>query len=50
VPNQDFASPDSEAINRFAYILKKAHIPYTIRVSMGDDIDAACGQLAAKRN
>lgn len=34
------------AVNRFANILTKCNIPNTIRVTMGDDIKAACGQLA----
>lgn len=49
VPGQDFSSPYRRQVDRFAYVLKRARIPYTIRVSMGDDIDAACGQLATKK-
>jgi len=37
-----------ERIDTFAYILGINHIPVTIRVSLGKDIDAACGQLAGK--
>lgn len=33
-------------IQRFSNIIKKAGIPVTIRVTLGQDIDAACGQLA----
>jgi 23S rRNA (adenine2503-C2)-methyltransferase len=36
-----------KAIERFRKILKKAHIAVTVRVSMGGDIAAGCGQLAA---
>jgi 23S rRNA (adenine2503-C2)-methyltransferase len=39
-------SPDSR-VARFVHILKKAQIPVTVRVSLGQDIMAACGQLAA---
>jgi 23S rRNA (adenine2503-C2)-methyltransferase len=36
------------SINRFKEVLDNAGIPVTVRVSMGKDIDAACGQLANK--
>lgn len=48
VPGKSFQSPHRNQMERFAYQLKRLHVPYTIRVSMGDDIDAACGQLATK--
>jgi len=35
-------------IKTFAEILRKSGLPVTIRVSMGQDINAACGQLANK--
>jgi len=34
------------SIYAFANVLEKHHIQHTIRVTMGDDIKAACGQLA----
>ncbi len=34
------------AIHAFAACLERHHIQHTIRVTMGDDIAAACGQLA----
>jgi len=34
------------SIHAFAACLEKHHIQHTIRVTMGDDIAAACGQLA----
>lgn len=37
-------------IQKFQRELEKAGIPSTIRHTMGDDIDAACGQLALKEN
>ena len=37
-------------IERFQAWLEKVGIPSTIRHTMGDDIDAACGQLALKEN
>lgn len=38
------------AINDFSAVLKKAGLPVTVRVSLGQDIAAACGQLANKKN
>lgn len=40
-------TPRPEII-RFQNILKLHNIPTTVRVTLGQDIDAACGQLAAK--
>lgn len=40
-------TPRQEII-RFQNILKMHNIPTTVRVTLGQDIDAACGQLAAK--
>ncbi|MEK7544877.1 MAG: 23S rRNA (adenine(2503)-C(2))-methyltransferase RlmN [Patescibacteria group bacterium] len=37
-----------EQMRKFRAILEKANIPATIRVSLGQDIAAACGQLANK--
>ena len=50
ISGQDFTPPHGKQVDRFANILKKARIPHTVRVNMGDDIDAACGQLATKRS
>ncbi|MFA5916635.1 MAG: 23S rRNA (adenine(2503)-C(2))-methyltransferase RlmN [Candidatus Gracilibacteria bacterium] len=36
-------------IEKFQDILDKYGVPSTIRTTMGDDIDAACGQLASKK-
>lgn len=38
------------SINRFKQVLEKARIPVTIRATMGDDVDAACGQLVDREN
>jgi len=43
-----FKRSSAASIHAFADILKKHHIPHTIRVTMGDDIQAACGQLACQ--
>lgn len=34
------------AMQNFSALLTNRHIPHTVRVTMGDDIAAACGQLA----
>ena len=41
-----FKRSEPASIKRFSNILTKCHIPHTIWVTMGDDIKAACGQLA----
>jgi 23S rRNA (adenine2503-C2)-methyltransferase len=41
------ASP--EAIDAFKAVLEEHHVPVTVRLTRGRDIDAACGQLAAAR-
>ena len=35
-------------LKKFQETLEKSGIPSTVRHTMGDDIDAACGQLALK--
>lgn len=37
-------------IAKFQKELENVGIPSTVRHTMGDDIDAACGQLALKEN
>jgi 23S rRNA (adenine2503-C2)-methyltransferase len=41
---------DKQQIQKFQDIIKSHGIAVTIRVSLGQDIAAACGQLAAKQN
>jgi 23S rRNA (adenine2503-C2)-methyltransferase len=43
-----FARPSAERIRAFQERLRAAALPVYIRTPRGDDIDAACGQLAAK--
>ena len=44
-----FKRPDTESVERFAqWIRDELKAPVSVRWSKGDDIDAACGQLAAK--
>lgn len=47
-PNSGYATSTPEAVERFRNILVKAGLVTTVRKTRGDDIDAACGQLAGK--
>lgn len=48
VRGKEYTPPDKKQIFAFAAVLKKYGIPHTIRVTMGADIQAACGQLVTK--
>jgi 23S rRNA (adenine2503-C2)-methyltransferase len=41
-----FGKPTQDSLRIFTSILAQNNINYTIRVTMGDDVEAACGQLA----
>jgi len=47
-PNAGFERSPAERIRRFAGILLEAGIVTTTRKTRGDDVDAACGQLAGQ--
>lgn len=47
-PGTDYQSSSTTAINRFRDILLAAGLVTVTRKTRGDDIDAACGQLAGK--
>lgn len=47
-PGSGFARPRPEAVTRFRDILVEEGYVATIRKTRGDDIDAACGQLAGQ--
>jgi len=47
-PESEFRCSTMQAINRFKDILYKAGYVVVVRKTRGDDIDAACGQLAGK--
>ena len=49
VPGFTLQTSDRNQIDRFSAVLSRARVPHTVRVSMGKDIDAACGQLATKK-
>ncbi|MDD5770449.1 MAG: 23S rRNA (adenine(2503)-C(2))-methyltransferase RlmN [Candidatus Gracilibacteria bacterium] len=46
----DFKPTPRFLIEKFQRVLEEFGVPSTIRATMGDDIDAACGQLANKKN
>ena len=45
-PQSGLLRSGSAAVQRFAQLLNDAGIVTTVRKTRGDDIDAACGQLA----
>ena len=47
-PNAGFERSPRDVIQRFSNLLNEAGIVTTTRKTRGDDIDAACGQLAGK--
>lgn len=47
-PHSGYARSDSEHIRVFRDILQEADLVVTVRKTRGDDIDAACGQLAGQ--
>jgi 23S rRNA (adenine2503-C2)-methyltransferase len=47
-PDSGFARTDSAAVRRFQQVLLDAGFVATVRKTRGDDIDAACGQLAGQ--
>jgi 23S rRNA (adenine2503-C2)-methyltransferase len=48
VPGLPYKKPSQERIWKFIDVLKAHRQSYTLRVTMGDDIKAACGQLAGQ--
>jgi 23S rRNA (adenine2503-C2)-methyltransferase len=48
VAGTDFAPTDEAQLNRFIGTLVAKDVRVTVRRSRGQDIDAACGQLASK--
>jgi 23S rRNA (adenine2503-C2)-methyltransferase len=47
-PGSDYRKPPAERVRRFQEILMQADVVATVRKTRGDDIDAACGQLAGQ--
>ncbi|UDQ97070.1 23S rRNA (adenine(2503)-C(2))-methyltransferase RlmN [Lentisphaerota bacterium WC36G] len=48
--NNGFYRPSAKRINEFSSILEKAGVQVSVRREMGNDVDAACGQLRNKYN
>ncbi len=46
----EFRRPDREVVQRFKTIVERSGRKVTVRVTLGSDISAACGQLANKFN
>ncbi len=46
-PTGRFEGSSRDAIERFKAVLERARIPATVRLTRGQDIEAACGQLAS---
>jgi len=47
-PDTTHGPPSAEACSRFAGLLARRGVTVTLRRSRGADVDAACGQLAAR--
>ncbi len=47
-PGSPYRRPTAERVRRFQEVLMQADVVATVRKTRGDDIDAACGQLAGK--
>jgi len=45
ISNGEFSKSIQENVNHFCAVLKKYDLNYTVRVSLGSDIEGACGQL-----
>lgn len=46
IDQASFTTPNPKQVKKFSQILSKAGVSNSIRVTMGAEIDAACGQLA----
>ncbi len=49
IPNARFRKPDDDKVEAFMNHLSKNRVNARLRRSRGKDIDAACGQLANKK-
>jgi len=49
-PGSGYRKPSVERVRRFQEILMRADVVSTVRKTRGEDIDAACGQLAGQVN
>lgn len=49
IAGMSYKRSSTAAIQQFSNVLDQFGIPYSVRVTMGDDIAAACGQLAGRK-
>ena len=49
IDDNNFRNASDRVINRYSELLSQNNITNTIRKSRGNDINAACGQLANKK-
>ncbi len=49
IEKSNFIPSNRDRVDRFREILERNHIEVTVRVSLGDEISAACGQLAGQQ-
>lgn len=47
-PDSGYRKPSAERVRHFQELLTRADVVTTVRKTRGDDIDAACGQLAGR--
>jgi len=47
-PGNDYTKPSNSRVDRFNKVLMEYGYTVIVRKTRGDDIDAACGQLANK--
>ncbi len=50
IKEESFERSSKDSIHNFANTLNEAGVNTTIRITMGEDVDAACGQLADREN
>lgn len=50
IRGENYKKSTEKSILEFQKILKENNIPNTVRITMGSDVNAACGQLAASQN
>jgi 23S rRNA (adenine2503-C2)-methyltransferase len=50
IREENFERSKRSQMQKFTDILNRYNVPHSIRVTMGDDVDAACGQLADREN
>jgi 23S rRNA (adenine2503-C2)-methyltransferase len=49
IDGSDLRPPSEDTVERFRQVLAEQRISCSVRKRRGDDVDAACGQLALKQ-